>query len=38
VEKERPIPHNKFEILASRVMRYSVREEVKMRRQKKKEL
>jgi len=38
VEKERPISHNKFEMLASRVMRYSVKEEVKVRRQKKKEL
>ena len=31
--KEKPIPQNKFEVIASRVMQYRVREEVKVRRQ-----
>jgi len=31
--KRKPIPQNKFEVIASRVMKCRVREEVKMRRQ-----
>jgi len=38
MEKERPIPHNKFEMLVSRIMRCGVREKVKVRKQKKKKL
>ena len=32
-EKEKSIPQNKFEVIASRVMKCRVREEVKVRRQ-----
>ena len=31
--KGKPIPQNKFEVIASRVMQYRVREKVKVRRQ-----
>ena len=33
-EKGKPIPQNRFEVIASRVMQYSMREEVKVRKQK----
>jgi len=38
VEKRKSIPHNKFEMLASRVVRCSIREKVKVRRQEKEKL
>jgi len=38
VEERRPIFHNKFEVLVNKVMRYRVKEEMKVKRQKKKEL
>ena len=38
VKKRKPIPHNKFEMLASRVVRCSIREKVKVRRQEKEKL
>ena len=32
--KRKPTPHNKFKIMASRVMQYRVRKKIKARRQK----
>jgi len=38
IEKRKPTLYNKFEVLVSRVMRYSIREEVKVKRQEKEKL